>query len=64
MLQTNRACWQKQSTEAGLEPTRDKPNRFLVDRLNHSATRSVDSTGLLSYYDFLHDIIVRGHGSF
>ena len=23
---------------AGLEPARDKPNRFLVDRLNHSAT--------------------------
>ena len=31
----------KQSTPAGLEPTRDKPNRFLVDRLNHSATVSV-----------------------
>ena len=30
----------KITTEAGLEPTRDKPNRFLVDRLNHSATRS------------------------
>ena len=27
---------------AGLEPTRDKPNRFLVDRLNHSATVSLD----------------------
>ena len=30
----------KESTLAGLEPTRDKPNRFLVDRLNHSATVS------------------------
>ena len=27
-------------TLAGLEPTRDKPNRFLVDRLNRSATVS------------------------
>jgi hypothetical protein len=26
------------TTLAGLEPTRDKPNRFLVDRLNRSAT--------------------------
>ena len=31
---------QKEPTLAGLEPTRDKPNRFLVDRLNHSATVS------------------------
>jgi hypothetical protein len=30
----------KKTTLAGLEPTRDKPNRFLVDRLNHSATVS------------------------
>ena len=30
----------KESTPAGLEPTRDKPNRFLVDRLNRSATVS------------------------
>ena len=30
-----------ESTLAGLEPTRDKPNRFLVDRLNHSAKVSV-----------------------
>ena len=30
----------KRSTPAGLEPTRDKPNRFLVDRLNRSATVS------------------------
>lgn len=34
-------CWEawvsKESTLVGLEPTRDKPNRFLVDRLNHSA---------------------------
>ena len=30
----------KETTLAGLEPTRDKPNRFLVDRLNHSATVS------------------------
>ena len=29
-----------ESTLVGLEPTRDKPNRFLVDRLNHSATVS------------------------
>ena len=28
------------STSVGLEPTRDKPNRFLVDRLNRSATMS------------------------
>ena len=28
------------STPAGLEPTRDEPNRFLVDRLNRSATVS------------------------
>ena len=28
------------TTLAGLEPTRDKPNRFLVDRLNRSATVS------------------------
>lgn len=28
------------STLAGLEPTRDRPNRFLVGRLNHSATVS------------------------
>ena len=31
----------KASTPAGLEPTRDKPNRFLVDRLNRSATVSL-----------------------
>ncbi len=31
--------WRK-ATPAGLEPTRDKPNRFLVDRLNRSATVS------------------------
>jgi hypothetical protein len=31
---------QKVTTPAGLEPTRDKPNRFLVDRLNRSATVS------------------------
>ena len=30
----------KKTTPAGLEPTRDKPNRFLVDRLNRSATAS------------------------
>ena len=30
----------KGTTLAGLEPTRDKPNRFLVDRLNRSATAS------------------------
>jgi hypothetical protein len=35
------------TTEAGLEPTRDKPNRFLVDRLNHSATRSDDGKELV-----------------
>ena len=29
------------ATLAGLEPTRDKPNRFLVDRLNRSATVSL-----------------------
>ena len=28
----------KISRTAGLEPTRDEPNRFLVDRLNRSAT--------------------------
>ena len=28
------------STLTGLEPARDKPSRFLVDRLNHSATVS------------------------
>ena len=37
----------KLSTLAGLEPTRDKPNRFLVDRLNRSATVS------LSMYTYL-----------
>ena len=31
---------QKVTTPAGLEPTRDKPNRFLVGRLNRSATVS------------------------
>ena len=31
---------QKQTTPAGLEPTRENPNRFLVDRLNRSATVS------------------------
>jgi hypothetical protein len=37
-----KSCFKKSlTTEAGLEPTRDKPNRFLVDRLNHSATRSL-----------------------
>ena len=30
----------RSTTPAGLEPTRDKPNRFLVDRLNRSATVS------------------------
>ena len=30
----------EKTTPAGLEPTRDKPNRFLVDRLNRSATVS------------------------
>ena len=28
------------ATLAGLEPTRENPNRFLVDRLNRSATVS------------------------
>ena len=28
------------TTPAGLEPTRDEPSRFLVDRLNRSATVS------------------------
>ena len=32
--------YQKSTTLAGLEPTRDRPNRFLVGRLNHSATVS------------------------
>ena len=31
---------QNKSTLAGLEPTRENPNRFLVGRLNHSATVS------------------------
>ena len=39
----------KKTRSAGLEPTRDKPNRFLVDRLNRSATTvSMDAHLLLS----------------
>ena len=34
-------CVQNDTTLVGLEPTRDKPNRFLVDRLNHSAKVSI-----------------------
>ena len=37
------------STSVGLEPTRDKPNRFLVDRLNRSATMSVTRIALTIY---------------
>jgi hypothetical protein len=37
-------------TPAGLEPTRDKPNRFLVDRLNRSAT--VPDTSLTDEKNF------------
>ena len=40
----------KRSTPAGLEPTRDKPNRFLVDRLNRSATVSSRVSPGLSKY--------------
>ena len=30
---------------AGFEPARAEPNRFLVYRLNHSATTTVDKSG-------------------
>ncbi len=43
----------KFSTLAGLEPTRNYSNRFLVDRLNHSATVSdvwLDATGPTSFF--------------
>ncbi len=32
--------YQKVATPAGFEPARAKPNRFLIYRLNHSATVS------------------------
>jgi hypothetical protein len=34
----------KNTTPAGFEPARAKPNRFLIYRLNHSATVSLRTT--------------------
>uniref|UniRef100_A0A7S4AW46 Uncharacterized protein n=1 Tax=Pseudo-nitzschia australis TaxID=44445 RepID=A0A7S4AW46_9STRA len=44
----NMCAMNHDSTPAGLEPTRDEPNRFLVDRLNRSATVS-DAVILLPF---------------
>ena len=40
----------KESTPAGFEPARAKPNRFLIYRLNHSATVSFSMYEVFIFY--------------
>ena len=48
-VEHNKKLWSKRTTLAGLEPTRNNSNRFLVGRLNHSAI--VSSTLSPSVHD-------------